>query len=477
MADRPPAPPDALTCAQRSEPIRALYVHVPFCRNICGYCDFYKIPLRGDLAEATVDALLLELDRAAACWPLALRSVFFGGGTPTELPPELLGRLAAACAAFRDRGKGDSVAAVRTRDPGVRESQRAASIEGANRAPTPPWEGGGLKLDPSAPPPLRTSAPSPLNPSAPSRLHPFPPSCLRAFVPSCLDEWEFTVEANPATITDENAGLLRAAGVNRVSMGAQSFAPAELRFLDRTHRPEQVTESVRLCRRHGFEVVNLDLIFGVPGQTVDSWRASLRAAVDLGVDHLSCYALTYEEGTTLHRRLQTGRVLQVENEHEAELYEVTMDDLAAAGFEQYEISNFARPGFECRHNLVYWHNEPHLAIGPSACGYIDGLRYRNVPDVRQYVEAIRAGRWPRASEERLDAAHRARETAMLALRLTGGLDRAAFESRFGIEPTAFFREAIERSVSDGLVDVTRDAIRLTRAGRLVGDSVMAAFLR
>ncbi len=430
MADDQTAPLDSLMRARSSEPIRALYVHVPFCRNICGYCDFYKIPLRGDLAAATVEALTAELDRAAACHQLALRTVFFGGGTPTELPPELLGRLALACAALRDRGPGNSI----------------------------------------------DSSPRSLPPSASTSLRPFAPARLRASAPLCLDEWEFTVEANPATITDENAGLLRAAGVNRVSMGAQSFAPAELRFLDRTHRPEQVAESVRLCRRHGFEVVNLDLIFGVPGQTVDSWRASLRSAVELGVDHVSCYALTYEEGTTLHRRLQTGRVLQVENELEAELYEVTIDELAAAGFEQYEISNFARPGFECRHNLVYWRNEPHLAIGPSACGYIDGLRYRNVPDVGQYVEAIRAGHWPRASEERLDAAHRARETAMLALRLTSGLERAAFEARFGIEPTAFFREAIERCVGDGLLEVTRDAIRLTRAGRLVGDSVMASFL-
>jgi oxygen-independent coproporphyrinogen-3 oxidase len=391
-----------------ASPVAALYVHVPFCRNICGYCDFYKVPLRADLAAATVDALLTELHQAAGERPLALRTVFFGGGTPTELPTGLLERLVEACGSYRAR-------------------------EGATPAP-----------------------------SAPAQE---------------LQAWEFTVEANPATVTDEKAGVLRAAGVNRISMGAQSFDHEELRFLDRTHRPEQVVESVALCRRHGFAAINLDLIFGAAGQTVATWTDSLRRAIDLGVEHLSCYALTYEEGTTLYRRLQTGRVLQMDNDLEADLYEVAMDYLAAAGFGQYEISNYARPAFECRHNLVYWHNQPHLAIGPSACGYVDGVRYRNVPDVRQYVDAIHAGRRPRVSEERLDAAQAARETAMLALRLNAGLDRAAFGARFGVEAVDFFRAALAQTVPEGLVEVTPTAIRLSRRGRLLGDSVMATFLR
>lgn len=386
-----------------SAPVESLYVHVPFCRNICGYCDFYKVPLQAELAGVTVDALLAELERLADRHPLALRTIFFGGGTPTELPSRELERLVRACAAHR------------------------------------------------------ASA---------------PPSRRRTPVPAGLDSWEFTLEANPATITVENAGILAAAEVNRISMGAHSFNPDELRFLDRKHRPEQIGESVAICRSAGIAAVNLDLIFGVPGQTRDTWIASLREAISLGADHLSCYALTYEHGTTLYRRLQTGRVLQMDNELEAELYELTMDYLEAAGLRQYEISNYARPGFECRHNIVYWLNQPCAAIGPSACGYIDGLRYKNVPDLRQYIDLVRAGRPPRALEERLDADAAARETAMLALRLNRGLDRAAFRARFGVDAQALFEPALRPHVECGLVEIDADGIRLTRAGRLVADSVL-----
>jgi oxygen-independent coproporphyrinogen-3 oxidase len=385
-----------------STPIESLYVHVPFCRNICGYCDFYKLPLKVELAGATVDALLAELRRLADDHPLALRTVFVGGGTPTELPMSELERLVCACGAHRARSS---------------------------------------------------------------------PSGLRASAPSCLDSWEFTLEANPATITAENAQMLAAAGVNRISMGAQSFNSDELRFLDRKHRPGQIAESVAICREAGIAALNLDLIFGIPGQTRDTWRASMRSALDLDVEHLSCYALTYEHGTTLYRRLQTGRVLQMDNDLEADLYEFTMDYLEAAGLRQYEISNYARPGFECRHNVVYWHNQPCAAIGPSACGFVDGLRYKNVPDLKQYLDLVQAGRRPRVLEERLDARASARETAMLALRLNAGLDRAAFHQRFGIDAAVLFESALRSHVNSGLVEVHEHDIRLTRAGRLVADSV------
>ncbi len=393
-----------------SQPIESLYVHVPFCRNICGYCDFYKLPLKPKLAGATVDALLAELARLADQHPLALRTIFFGGGTPTELPTPELERLVMACAQHRAR---------------------------------------------------------------PS------PSCLRVRrrrMPACLEAWEFTLEANPATITAENARLLAAAGVNRISMGAQSFNTDELRFLDRKHRPEQIAESIAICRAAGIAAINLDLIFGVPGQTRESWTASMQAALDHRVDHLSCYALTYEKGTTLYRRLQTGRVLQMDNDLEADLYELTMDYLEAAGLPQYEISNYARPDFECRHNIVYWLNQPCAAIGPSACGYIDGLRYKNVPDLKQYVDAVQAGRWPRELEERLDSAAAARETAMLGLRLNRGVERAGFQARFGVEPAELFAPALKRHIESGLVESDNSGIRLTRAGRLVADSVLVDFV-
>jgi oxygen-independent coproporphyrinogen III oxidase len=375
-------------------PIRALYVHVPFCRTLCGYCDFYSVVLEPDRAGPLVDAEIAELASARAVGPIVCDTIFVGGGTPTVLPPDQLARLLHACAGLA--GKDGPI--------------------------------------------------------------------------------EFTVEANPATLGPEVARLLVTAGVNRVSIGAQSFDPAELRALERTHEPADVIDTVALCRRQGIAQISLDLIFAIPGQTLESWLASLTAAIDLGPDHISCYGLTYEEGTPLHRRLQDGLVERTDPDLEADLYEAAIDTLAAAGYAQYEISNFARPGAECRHNLVYWHNQPYLGIGPAAAGFVDGLRYKNVPDIAQYVHAIQAGQSAHAEEECLPPERRARETAMLALRLAEGLNRRSFADRFGDDPAIFFAAAIEKHARAGLLELTPTAIRLTRPGRPLADTVIADFL-
>ncbi|MEP0845631.1 MAG: radical SAM family heme chaperone HemW [Phycisphaerae bacterium] len=289
-------------------------------------------------------------------------------------------------------------------------------------------------------------------------------------------ELEFTVEANPATVSERTAEALRSNGVNRISLGAQSFDSSELRVLERIHRPEQVQQTVQIARRAGIAQVNLDLIFAVPGQSLESWLANLRRAVDLGPDHLSCYALTYEEGTPLFDQLRAGQVRRADEALEAEMYEATIDTLAAAGFSQYEISNFARPGCECRHNLTYWHNRPYLGVGPSASGFVDNVRYKNVPDAAQYAAVVRVGRSPRVFEERRSLDQQARETAMLELRLRSGLDRAAFRERYGRDALEFFREAVETHRADGLLEVDEGRIALTRAGLLVADTVIADFV-
>lgn len=290
------------------------------------------------------------------------------------------------------------------------------------------------------------------------------------------DGFEFTVEANPATVAPDVAEALAAAGVTRVSIGAQSFDPSELRVLDRIHHPRQVAQTVHACRAAGIERINLDLIFGVPGQTLDAWLRSLHAALELEPEHLSCYGLTYEPGTPLFDRLARGQVARVDADVEAAMYEATIDALARAGLRQYEISNFARPGRECRHNLAYWHNEPHLGLGPSAAGLVDGVRYRNVPDASAYGGAVREGRSPQVEQERLEPERRARETAMLELRLIDGIDRARFAARFGRDPADLFADALARHVPGGRLACDDGAIRLTRAGLLVADSVIADFL-
>mgnify|MGYP005852862365 CR=1 FL=1 len=374
--------------------VDALYVHVPFCWRVCGYCDFYSEVFDRPRIEPLVDALGRELDSYRARVDLRPRTIFIGGGTPTTLPPPTLARLLAAC----------------------RQDARTGP------------------------------------------------------------DFEFTVEANPATVTPAIAETLAAGGVTRVSIGAQSFDPAELAILDRQHRPEQVAQTVATCREHGLTHISLDLIFAIPGQTLAGWRANLRTALELDPEHLSCYGLTYEPGTPLHERWQAGAVQRVDSDVEADMYEATIDDLAAAGLPQYEISNYARPGAECRHNLVYWRNEPYLGIGPSAAGFVDETRYRNVPDTAAYVAAITAGRSPRVEEERLDPLARQRETAMLGLRLRAGIDRAAFRARFGVDATDTFATVIARYVADELLEVTDTHIRLTRRGVLVADRVAADFL-
>jgi oxygen-independent coproporphyrinogen-3 oxidase len=272
------------------------------------------------------------------------------------------------------------------------------------------------------------------------------------------------------------ADVLHSSGVNRVSIGAQSFHARELQVLERIHQPAQVAATVAHCRRAGLQNVSLDLIFGIPGQTTADWRENLDRALELDPDHLSCYGLTYESGTPLRARLARGELERVDEQVEVEMFEFTRDRLAAAGLSAYEISNFARPGRECRHNLRYWHNQPYLGLGPSAAGFLDEVRYRNIPDAAAYAQAIAAGRNAWCESERLPPLERARESAVLALRLVTGIDRGAFAERFGVDPAELFADAIARHGANGWLCVEEDRICLTRAGLLLANRVMADFL-
>ena len=287
---------------------------------------------------------------------------------------------------------------------------------------------------------------------------------------------EFTVEANPATVDDAKAALLKAHGVQRVSMGAQSFDVRELAILDREHNPADVPASIEVLKRAGLTRYNLDLIFGVPGQTLASWMHNLRTAIDLQPEHLSCYGLTYEPGTRLRRRLQIGRVARIEEDLEAEMFLATRDTLQSAGYHAYEISNYARPGCECRHNLRYWHNLPGIGIGPSAASYWRNQRWRNVPDTAESVRRIQAGSSTAVDAEELSPLDRAGETAMLELRLTEGIDRQGFQAATGFDPFVLFAAVIATHARAGLLAVQDDRVFLTREGRLLGDAVIADFL-
>lgn len=290
------------------------------------------------------------------------------------------------------------------------------------------------------------------------------------------DVREFTCEANPATVDDDKIRVLTACGVDRMSFGAQSFDPAELRVLERLHSPDDVAPAVAIARRGGIRRINLDLIFGIPGQTEDSWRRSLESALRLEPEHLSCYGLTYEPNTPLYARLQQDQVTPCDNALEADLYLMTIDVLAGHGYKQYEISNFARPGEECLHNLIYWSNGPYLGVGPSAASYHDGVRCKNVAHIETYIQDVASGRPAWRDPERLDPLARAGETAMLQLRLNRGIDVQAFREQVGLDPLEIFAEPLAVHSQAGHLTIEGECIRLTRSGRLLADRVIGDLL-
>ena len=283
-------------------------------------------------------------------------------------------------------------------------------------------------------------------------------------LPPNRDGLEFTLEVNPATVTDEKARAWRAAGVNRISLGAQSFDAAMLELLGRQHGPRDVAETCELLRAHGFANLNIDLMFALPGQPLALWEATLEAALACRPDHVSAYALTYEEDTPFFEKRGLWRL---EEEVEIAMFERTREVLAAAGLPAYEISNFARPGLESRHNLAYWRGADYLGLGPSACSTIGGVRWRNVPNTPAYIERVNRGESVREERETLDDATRTKERIMFGLRMREGVRRGEFA---GVDAE------LARLAQDGLAFEAEGRVFLTPRGQLVADSVAGMFV-
>lgn len=286
---------------------------------------------------------------------------------------------------------------------------------------------------------------------------------------------EFTVEVNPAQASLEFLRALRGAGVNRLSIGAQSFRREELERLGRIHRAEETAAAVENGRRAGFDNISVDLIFAIPGSTLADWRYSLEQAIGLGPEHISAYSLTYEEGTALWRDREAGRIEPVDEETDAAMYETAIETLEGAGYEQVEISNFARRGYACEHNVRCWKNLPYIGLGPSAASWYGGRRTENVADVKGYMERIERGEPATAAGYAPTAEEVACETAVLNLRMREGIDRREYARRFGADPAAVFAGAAERNAELGLLEVTEERIRLSRRALAVADAVMADF--
>ncbi len=372
---------------------QGIYGHVPFCFHKCHYCDFYSLVDRRDRQPMFVQRLTEELRLAGPYLGRPLRTIFFGGGTPTLLATEHW----------------------RTVLDAVRDN---LSLQGG---------------------------------------------------------YEFTLEANPETVDADLLAVLVGGGVNRLSLGAQSFQPKQLEALERWHDPANVERSIKLARAAGIWNINLDLIFAIPGQSLNAWLTDLDTAVALEPTHLSCYNLTYEPNTPMTAKMRAGVIRPVENEVEAQMYEATIERLAAAGFEHYEISNWARPGYRCRHNLMYWENENWWPLGPSAAGHVAGTRWRNVPRLDEYLAQ---GSWPPICDvEQLDADGRVGEELMLRLRLIDGvaldrLDELLAAGQRGPKRT----DAIEQHINAGLLNRTSDRLKLTKRGLLLADLVIADLL-
>ncbi len=291
---------------------------------------------------------------------------------------------------------------------------------------------------------------------------------------SGLREW--TVEANPGTLDGAKIDALLASGADRVSMGVQSFDDRVLKSVGRIHDAAAARAAVRGLRSAGIPRISVDLLFAVPGQGADTFARDLDEAVALGTGHLSCYALLYEEGTTMLARERRGLVRREPEELERTMLLDARRRLGEAGFRPYEISNFALPGQECLHNLVYWRNGPYLGIGVSAASYLGGERSSNVRDLRAYVDRVAAGGDARAERERLEPRGVLGETVMLGLRLDEGIRFDDLASRTGIDARSLFAPLLDRLSRAGLVSVDRDGFRLTEEGIPVSDAVVSEFL-
>lgn len=370
-----------------------LYIHIPFCRQKCLYCDFPSVAGREELYDAYITALGREL----AGWGgvlSAVDTVYIGGGTPTALPAGMLSRL------------------------------------------------GGF---------LRTSVP------------------IEAV-------GEFTVEANPGTLTTEKLAALRAIGVNRLSLGVQAFDDKVLAAAGRIHSAAEAFAAIETAAAAGFTNLSIDLMYGLPGQSLDSFRAGLRQAVDLPINHLSVYGLKVEENTPFARWQARGELILPDEDEEEAMYELAASLLPDRGFVRYEISNYARAGAVCRHNLKYWRYQPYIGLGAAAHSFWQGERLANTADVDEYIRLIASGASPLNSRERPDRLTAMAEYAFLVLRTKVGLDYADFAACFGESFEERYKETVADLAGRGLLTAGADGIRLTAVGMKYGNVVFASFL-
>lgn len=368
-----------------------IYVHIPFCASRCSYCDFFSTLCLEESGLRYVEALIAEARlRRGELHGEQVRTLYLGGGTPSQLPLPLISQLVV----------------------GLREVFNLNAVE------------------------------------------------------------EFTVEANPDDVTREWCDGMVALGVNRVSMGVQSFEDSILRLIGRRHTAQQAMEAVGRLRDAGISNISIDLIFGLPGQTLASWTESVQQAIALKPQHISAYGLTYEEGTRLWHQRERGDVIEVPEEQCLEMYRILVNLLEGAGYEHYEISNFALPGYHSRHNSSYWNDTPYLGLGAAAHSYDGQVRRSNPSNLNAYIDKVLSGEVA-FQEEEMTRWERYDERVMLGLRTSQGVDADKLRDDFGDEAWRHFTREAARHMASGNLFKTEDGrYVLTRDGIMLSDSII-----
>ena len=376
--------------------IKGAYIHIPFCHQICHYCDFNKVFFKNQPVDEYIETLGMEMEMFVEKYrdQLHIETIFLGGGTPTALSAPQLQRL--------------------------------------------------FEL-------------------------------IKQHIPQTYLQ-EFTSEANPDELTHENLVVMKNNGIHRLSLGVQSFDEDILKRLGRTHSNEHVYNTIQMAKDIGFTNISIDLMYGLPGQTMEQWQHTLEKALELNLPHYSAYSLIVEPKTVFYNLMTKGKLILPGEDLEADMYEVLMTAMESKGIHQYEISNFAQPGLHSMHNNLYWDNVSYAGFGAGAHGYAKGNRYANIGPIKKYMDAVTAGEFPINSTHEVTATESMEEEMFLGLRKVAGVNKNQFAEKFGVSLEEVYGQVLSKYMENGSIHNNEDAVALTKRGRFIGNEIFQSFL-
>lgn len=376
--------------------IKGVYIHIPFCHQICHYCDFNKVFFKNQPVDEYIETLGMEMKMFAEKYEnhLHIETIFLGGGTPTALSAKQLERL--------------------------------------------------FEL-------------------------------IKLYVP-LQHLQEFTSEANPDELTHDKLVVMKNNGINRLSLGVQSFDADILSRLGRTHSNEHVYRTIQMAKDVGFTNISIDLMYGLPGQTMDQWKFTLDKALEMDLPHYSAYSLIVEPKTVFYNLMTKGKLILPGEDLEADMYDILMNAMESNGIQQYEISNFAKPGFHSKHNNLYWDNVEYAGFGAGAHGYAAGNRYANIGPIKKYMDALINGEFPVSSTHTVTDIERMEEEMFLGLRKVAGINKNNFKEKFGKSLDEQYGHVLSKHVASGSMVSNEDSVALTRKGRFIGNEIFQSFL-